>query len=250
MKTITQIFALILLAANMGCSSETVDSDLVNPDAIHQDYKVSYYEGSNNTSVWAQFRLGNGWGDTIHLVEPSKLMVNGKKIHSTWFPILGTYYSDTVAMGFQQTVAIEWYNPESVLYRNEISMKPVTTVGPYTDVDVNSDYVVKVTTDPLASSESIDATIWQDQAASNGETHYVSVSGSFSPSKKTITFYSSVMKNKLVNGMAEIQITRIRNGRLQAATPKGGGQISSEYHSRPIPIEIVNGFGSSLAQNL
>lgn len=243
-----QILVVLCVGLNFGCSMETVDSDLVNPEKIHQNYIVSYDADSAATSIWAQFRLGSAFGDTIHLVEPARLIVNNKKIHSTWFPVIGTYYSERIANTFQDNVVIDFYGPDESLFRNQIGMKPITVNATSTEVNTASNYVVSVNTDSLESRDAIEATISQNQPSSNGESKWITVSGSYSPSKKTITFYSSNMKDKFIDGMATLDVVRIHNGHLQAATSVGGN-IRSEYSARTISLEITNARDTTLANN-
>jgi len=86
-KLAKSLILVCMLLSSAGCL-DTVDSEDVNPRAIYQSYHVDYDEKTNETDLFATFRVGGSTGTTVRLNSPSELRVNGRRIDHYTF--LGT----------------------------------------------------------------------------------------------------------------------------------------------------------------
>ncbi|MCC6138383.1 MAG: hypothetical protein IT287_07100 [Bdellovibrionaceae bacterium] len=223
------------------CSSDTVGSGDVNPNAIHQDYSIDYREDSHTSTLKAQFRVGGSTGTTVELEPPSALYVNGNSPHKSTF--FGTSYS-IAQSGIVPTAYFEFRAETGERYINSINLNTVQITANPSPIMIGANYYIPVSTFPLAAGDTLHATL-QQEFVENGINRYVYLEGRYESTYSRIVFTVYDI-SRLRNGIAELHLSRSQRKALLDTTPRGGGEISSHYYLRPIALTV---YGQSFAPN-
>lgn len=229
----------LLSLSILGCSSDTVGSGDVNPAAIHQDYSLTYTEGSNVSRFSAQFRVGGSSGTTVELEPPAFINANGKSLLKVSF--FGTSYA-LEQSGPYSAASFEYIDDTGLRYLNSVPLKPVSMNMNPAPIMLGANYYVPVNTSPLEPGDSVQATLEQDVIV-NGIHKFVFINGSYEAAYSRFVF-SSYDLARLQNGLVELKISRRHHSALLQAAPRGGGEISSHYSMRPIHLTV---YGQSFA---
>jgi hypothetical protein len=203
MKTLLLALLAPLALAATACSNATVGSNEVNPQAVNEEYTVTYSATQNQMSLWAQFRVGNQTGTTVKLVSPAQLTVNGQQVSSTWNILEGTYYQDNFAAGFMTSSTVVYTDANGNAHTYPAHLNPITYTATAT-VSASTPYVVQLQGAALASTENLSATITQTVSSGAGPQP---IYGQYNPVNNTVVFQVSDLKT-LNPGPAQIDITR------------------------------------------
>lgn len=229
------ILALIASLAPLlsACSVDTVSSQDVSTQSIHQSYSVEYDVATNATTVWAQFRVGGFSGTTVSLKSPARVAANGQTLREHNF--LGTFYSRSFA-GYVSSVVLDWTGDDEHTHSNAISYKPVAITQAATTVDLLQAYQISVSAPELMGSDTVEARIRQEQNR-NGYNESIVVNAVFSPQLNQLTFPASELA-RLQEGQAVLEVSRSRWQSLVEGTREGGG-ISATYRARSLELTLV-----------
>jgi len=223
-------FLLLANSTLVACSVDTVSSKDVESEAIYQNYNADYYESSDSTRYWAQFRVGGWTGTTVQIDPPSKLQVNGLNMSGSNF--LGTSYAQATP-GLATTTDFTWTDKDGHVYENATTITPITLVSAPATVSVSAPYIVTLTGAPLGAGDTVDASLHQTVGNTS-----VTVYGVYNSGNGTVLFASSQLA-QLYNGVATLDISRTHSAALADATAEGGS-ISGTYHLRSVGV-MVNG---------
>lgn len=229
----TRLTLYIVCFIFMGCSMDTVGSNDVRPEAIHQDYSLHYRESNNATSMSAQFRVGGSTGTTVELEPPSQLSMNGATPKKSG--LFGTSYSlahsGPIAHG-----QFDYRDSYGQLYTNSVTLKSLMVHTNLMPAMLGANYYVPISTYPMEPGDSISAVLKQE-FVENGVTRYVFVEGVYQASPSQVVF-SAYDLSRLRAGVAQLELARVHRRSLDAAAPRGGGEISSQYSVRPVALTI------------
>lgn len=99
-KSSTAILGALLL--NSCTSNEIGNSRDVAPDAVYQQYYISYKEGEEKVQLNAQFRFGGANGTTLVLNKPSSVQLDGRPVAVDSNGLSGAFYQSAAAVtGFE-----------------------------------------------------------------------------------------------------------------------------------------------------
>jgi hypothetical protein len=233
------LFIAIALSSFVGCSTDTVGSNDVNPGSIHQDYSLNYTESSNTSQLSAQFRVGGSSGTTVELEPPALIYVNGQTLKKNTF--FGTSYSASVG-GAIASANFEYIDNNGLRYMNSVPLKVLTTTLNSAPIMLGTNYYVPVSTFPLEPGDSLHATVEQE-FVQNGTQKFIYIDGQFEAANSRFVF-SAYDLNRLQNGIVKLHLRRSHRAPLAQAAPRGGGEISSHYSMRPISLTV---YGQSFA---
>jgi hypothetical protein len=244
MKAFSTVSCLVVgglfAVLNTACSMETVGSQDVKPEVIHQDYSVTYREANGSTEYTAQFRVGGWSGTTVELQSPANLKINGQSPGKS--TVFGTMYESSTA-GFVPSTTFEYTAADGKVSSNSISIDRVTLGAVSPMLTLNQSFVVPATAPGLSAGETITAEITQ----AGGDNQTTMVVGSFDPARGQISFSLSDL-NRLRNGSATLQVYRTKTLSLTQATSEGG-TISANYYARPVNLTVAGAAIPSMVQN-
>lgn len=239
MKTRFTLYIVSLIF--IGCSTDTVGSNDINADAIHQDYSLYYQEQNNSSSLTAQFRVGGSTGTTVEIEPPAQLYMNGMSPKKSTF--LGTSYSVSQSGALLQG-QFDFVDNTGKLYSNSVLLKTITINANLAPIMLGTNYYVPVLTHPLTAGDNVSAVLEQE-FVEGGISRYVFIQGQYQATTSSVAF-SSYDLSRLRNGIARLTVSRTHHQSLTQASPRGGGEISSSYSSRPISLTI---YGQTFAPN-
>ncbi|MCB9073185.1 MAG: hypothetical protein H6623_06155 [Bdellovibrionaceae bacterium] len=236
----TRIFLLFALVFSssliVACSSDTVGSRDVNPNAVHQEYSVEYQETSNSSYISAQFRVGGSTGTTVELEPPSYLKINGTTPHKSSF--FGTSYSLDQG-GYTSSVTFEYSDDSQHSYVNSVIVKTIQILSAPQNLTIGQSYSVVVSTESLNPGDTVRGYLRQDHF-DQGISQSAYVEGVFDVGTQRMIF-SSYDTSRLYEGNVELTLVRSHYQALSQSTSRGGGSIGSYYNTRPV---ILNAYGT------
>lgn len=224
--------AAALMLLNAACSMETVSSKDVNPEAVYQDYSMTYKEDSGSTHISAQFRVGGWSGTTIELEAPAELKVNGAPVSKS--TLFGTRYEKSTG-GFVRTVVFEYKTADGKVLTNSISIDPLYLRQAPAVASAHAPYVVELDAPALGSGESVSAELFQESRDAHDRIEYRTARATYNSGRAV--FPVAELK-KLANGMAKLRLSRSKRQGLAQATREGGG-ISASYVLREVSVSIT-----------
>jgi hypothetical protein len=244
-----RFLAIALIASsslfNVACSVDTVGSDEVKTETIHQDYSLRYDEATDSTQLSAQFRVGGWSGTTVDLRSPAGISVNGKKLSKETF--LGTRYSGA-ERGFIGAANFEYTDADGKRLTNAIRIDPVRLLKADQTVSVQRVYEVEIQAINPLPEDSFSVGLRQTSTRPDGTTEHLYADGVFDVARGRAVF-SATQLNKLNNGPATLVISRSKSTRLQQST-REGGSIAASYNLRPVSVTIVDKIPSTVQQTL
>jgi hypothetical protein len=122
---IRDLFRILIASSCLAlsaCSIDTITSNEVSSEALHQSYSLQFDENSQSTSVTAQFRVSGWSGTTVELQAPASIDMNGRALDRQNF--LGTRYVGK-SKGFQQSAVFQFKNKEGKAFVNAIDIEQV-----------------------------------------------------------------------------------------------------------------------------
>lgn len=245
MRVLTVAMLITYAAFSTACSVDTVGSDEVKSEAIHQTYSLRYDEDSDSTHLSAQFRVGGWSGTTVNLRSPASLTANGKGLTKESF--LGTSYSG-IERGFVPAATFDFTDADGRHLSNSVRIDPLRLLKADQTVSVQRAYEVEIQRVNPVPEESVSVGLRQSRPRSDGSNEYIYANGVFDIARGKAVF-STVELNKLNNGAATLVISRSKSTRLQQST-KEGGSISATYNLRPMSVTIVDKSAPPMTQTL
>lgn len=124
-------YCLLLIAYTITSCQETeiANSKDVNPEAIYQDYNISYDETFNDVDTRAQYRFGGSKGTTLVLNTPSKIMLDNKQLKVDSSKSAGAYYdAGFTAADFTGSHSYIFTDINNKTYKQQFSFKPLKLV--------------------------------------------------------------------------------------------------------------------------
>lgn len=225
----TLTFPILLIGVLIFSSCKREDSVNIDQQRIYVNYEYVFNSHTMQSTATATFRLDNSKGTKIELSNPARIDFNGEGM--AYRNSSGSYQVSTSA----NTIGglFKYTDLETAAYSNATA--PLTYIElPYaiTSISRNGNFFLPWEGSPLQAGETITVTI------SGG-----SQSGSTTWTTHTIGHsYMILDQNKLSNlvqGTAEIQITRELVTGIQQST-LAGGRMTSTYLSQKAFVNIVN----------
>jgi hypothetical protein len=230
MKNLVMILLAPLALAATACSTGTIDSSQVTASAVHEEYSVTYSADSNQMSLWAQFRVGDSTGTTVHLSSPAQLKVNNQGVSSTDF--LGTYYSKTFASGFLSSSQVVYTDSTGAAHAYMANLSAINYTAPTTPVTTSTNLVIPLQGTALSSNETVSATITQTNQGPNNSQNYVNIYGHYDSSMNRVVFYNTDLQT-LQAGAATISVSRINS------TGAGNGYMQTVYAASSHTLQVT-----------
>lgn len=229
-KTSTAIlFSLISLSA---CTSNEIgESKDVAQDKIYQHYQVSYAEGNEKVSLYAQFRFAGSNGTTLVLTKPSQLSFDDATIKVDSGSVSGAYYQLYKSVsGFYGKHHFVFTDINNKKFDNDFSFDEFKLVNIPAAVSRKQSLNLSFETTALQSGDRIEvSTTGSDSSFS--VTHIAADSGNFIsiPSKE-------LLRQK--NNELKLETTLYRKITLQQNTAEGG-EMEIRYALKPVTIRLT-----------
>ena len=109
----------ILLAGFTGCSCQSEDAAMANPEAVYQQYQVTYDGDVNHTTVEARFRFGGFTGTNLRLTGAAGVKHDRYKMNESSF--LGVHYNGG-GEGFQAEHTFEYTDIQGKVRKNSVRL--------------------------------------------------------------------------------------------------------------------------------
>jgi hypothetical protein len=214
-KPIVLLSSLILQLTACG-STDSILSDQVDPDVIHQRYSVTYVASTNKTEVLAQFRVGGSTGTTIELVSPSQVEHSEVSLRKSNSDLLGSFYVGEET-GFVADHVFNFTNQDEEVFENSFSLLAIDFPNDLEEVSREEDWVLQWEGDPLLENERVQL-ILRD---SEGDTLFATASDEGATSV-TVTTDDLLQLNP---GFVQLDLERVLLiGNLQEGGPEGGSR--------------------------
>ena len=223
------LFAAVMLASC--ASNETADSDDVKQSEIHQAYTITYNAAEKELKATASFRFGGPNGTTLHLVEPSKITLDGEEMGMDKNIFSGTFYEADIQTGLKSSYTFVFTDCENKKYMNVAEIFPV-------EVDACPDEIItargfEVTwKSPLREGETMDLII--EDNTGHSATVSTNIVGA-----ATLSFDSGDL-GTITSGPGHVYLVRRSDKALAEATHLGGS-MSIKYLSHKKPVKIKGG---------
>lgn len=124
-------FAIIFFFSVIGIVScrNKKGNDVLSPDSIYFDYKISGHEGDDKLTVLLQYKEGDEEGQTVTIDEPGKVMLDGEILTADSAAITGSFYeTNKVIDSFAGKHLIVFTNLNKKEYKEEFNFQPVSLV--------------------------------------------------------------------------------------------------------------------------
>jgi hypothetical protein len=238
-------FAFVLVGkmlSSCGASTDTIDSTDVNNDKIYQSYELRYFESSAKLFMHAQYRVAGRTGTTVRLISPSNVSVDNKQMvyHDGSEAVIdttGSYYKlETTTKTPAEHYTFAWTTSSGEVLTNILETpKALFVKAPQPDSENSLDagITVELSGDDLDTRTTVTVHITSD-SASNPVTFQKTV---INP--PSVTFTREELK-EFPLGRAKIYVRRSITGHLESCNPDVGGQKSSSWYSKEIPIVITD----------
>ncbi len=224
----------LLLTLNLTACLETVNSDQVVAEAVHQSYHATFKEDTNSTEVMANFRVGGSLGTSIRLVDPSTVTANGVELNEGSL-ILGAGKSYRKSFdGMVSTVTTVWTDQDQNTYTNSIEIYPVTLSSYPSQVSNNQSFKVYFSAAGLSNSDDINVVISQNTGSNST---WASL-GRMNASDQSVEVSSDDLKN-FKSGRAQMHIVRTHSTTLVEVTEEGG-YGKGIYETGSVNIDILD----------
>ncbi len=222
------LFLLIVFSA---CTSNEIgESKDVAQDKIYQQYSISYTEGNEKLSVYAQFRFAGKNGTTLVLTKPSQVVFDDEIIKVDSSNVSGAYYQ------IQKAVA-GFYNKHHFIF-TDINNKKF-------DNDFSFDAFKLVSLPPAVSKKQSFNLLFETTALQPGD--YIEVTTNNTDSSFSVTHEAKDGGNFIIIPAKELQrqkgnelsieATLYRNIPLQQNTAEGG-ELEIKYALKAVTIRL------------
>lgn len=230
MKEFSKFSILIIVFLIVSCkSNETSDSDKVVQTEIYQTYSVYYDASSQTQSISASFRFGGNNGTTLRLVKNSKVSWNSQEMHEESSIFSGTYYEIKKVGDVIPENKFLYIDNDEKNYQNII---PLLKAEPLLEGNVLSkqnDNTINWVGLPSTANDEVKIIV---KDSLKEYYFYPKIKGT-----SNMVIKGSELKDVVI-GNANLQIRRTVTSSLQNGNAIGG-EIYSEYLSKPINIKIT-----------
>ncbi len=225
------IYFSILLAGSYGCSSNEIgESKDVAQDKIYQYYSVSYHEGNENVTLYAQFRFAGINGTTLVLNKPSQVSFDNEVIKADSGDASGAYYQlYKQASGFYGNHHFVFTDINNKKFDNDFSFDPFKLVNIPATVSKSQSFDLSFETSALKADDHIEVSA-SDTDSSFSVTYTGEKGGNF------ITIPENELKRQKEKQLI-LDITLYRKIPLQQNTAEGGS-LEIRYSLKPVKIRL------------
>jgi hypothetical protein len=219
-----------LALALAACSSNEIgNSKDVAQETIYQQYRISYTEGDEKATVFAQFRFGGQNGTTLVLNPPSGVQFDGTAIKVDSSDFGGAFYEvQKPIAGFYGSHSFVFTDLNRKKFENGFVFGPLRLVSPPTSAPRNLPLQLRFDSATLRPGDEIDINTTQSDS-SFSVTH--SVSNGY-----TATIPAAELQRQKAASLSLTIVLR-RSLRLQQNTAEGG-EMDIRQQLKPIKIAL------------
>jgi hypothetical protein len=248
-RTLRTGLSLCCFALLLGCKSrDNVGSENVNPDVIYQIYEVRYDAQTDTNWYFARFRVGGGSGTNLVLNPPSSVSANGQAMtqgEGTFLTALGGVlpgaYYHARKPGFVPSHEFEYRTANGAVLKNAISINPIAFPNEMPNtISRSKSFSVRFNGPPLRGSEKV--TLDLTTTAPPGDTRknpvYVLHATTRTINETEVTLPADQL-SLLLDGPGTLRLSRTLEQTPTATAAKAGGEISSIYQTKTVPVTLV-----------
>lgn len=226
-----QVFLSILGVSSLisACSTDSIQSNQVDPDTIYQQYSVQVDETESALDFSATLRVGGITGTTVALADPAKIEFDGQSTQQK--QSLGTRYQLKAAISDSSdlTYDVVYIDQSGSTYQNTLVVNPIRIADLPESIVVGDDLMMRLSsTVPFMDGETVTIVIAQESSSdttSNSVIHVEKLTKG--DSIAIITIPASEVANLDSKKRASIQVTREYFQALKNVTSKGGASLNT-----------------------
>lgn len=233
----------VIASTLLGCgSNDTMDSEDVNENRIHRNYRLSWDADSRELAATAQFRAGGASGTTVRLTAPSEVrfddvpmnVVDGDRqvanLSGTWYR--RSSYVDTTTGPYR----IHWQRRDGRIFENVLELpQGFELVEPEANAQLTPGQPWRFVLGGASLAADVELSVSVESRAQGGSSSIVS-GRAFGASTLVV---SSGETQRIAPGRASVTV-RLSQGRaIQNGTDDLGGRVEVESTLRRIDVEIL-----------
>lgn len=230
----------VMLGSFTGCSCESEKMSMVNPEAVHQSYIVSYNADVNRAEASARFRFGGATGTNLELDGIAKVTHSScelKKAH-----LFGVYYAGNCA-GHNVDQVFEFTDTAGKNFKNTIKLLAIEfPANMRAEMSRAKGITVVFAGDAVAQDEHVELTINQNVMGVGDAKGGVGQSRSKTIQNRTVGATEIAVTagdlQEFSDGDATLTLKRVRNHAPQNVTSRGG-HMSATYVAKERRVVMV-----------
>lgn len=215
-------FAIIFFFSVMGIIScrNKKGNDVLSPESIYFDYKISGHEGDDKLTVLLQYKEGDEEGQTVTIDGPGKVMLDEEVLMVDSAAMTGTFYeTNKVIDSFAGKHMIVFTNLNKKEYKEEFNFQPVSLVTAIPDTIHRGELAFELA--GLEPEDMVRVVLTDTMWVNDGINRIDTVRGG------RIILSADDLK-KLSNGPIQLELIREYERPIKNGT-KAGGRISINY---------------------